>query len=119
MSNNVSWLLELNVKPGKFEDFKTLMNEMVGATKQNEPKILNYEWYISDDNSTCHIYERYEDSAAVLAHLASFGKNFADRFLGCLEPVRFTVYGSPNQEVKDTVEGFAPVYMTQINGFAR
>jgi len=119
MTTHVSWLVEANIRPGKFEDFKTLMDEMVGATQQNEPKTMHYEWYISDDHSTCHIYERYEDSAAVLTHLASFGKNFAGRFLDCVEPVRLTVYGSPNQEAKDGLAGLGPVYMAQISGFAR
>jgi quinol monooxygenase YgiN len=119
MTTNVSWLVEANIRPGKFGDFERLMDEMVGATRRNEPKTLNFEWYISDDHSTCHIYERYEDSAAVLTHMASFGKNFAGHFLDCVEPVRLIVYGSPNQEAKDALEGLTPVYMAQINGFAR
>ena len=43
MSNNVYWLLELNIKPGQMGNFKTLVDEMVSSTKE-ESGTLNYEW---------------------------------------------------------------------------
>ncbi len=119
MSNNISWLLALNVKEGQFENLKKLMGEMVDFVNQNEPDTSNYEWYLSDDEDTLHIYERYNDSAAVMTHLKGFGENFAERFMGCLEPTGFTVYGTPGADVKEALAAFAPVYMSQANGFAR
>ena len=79
MSENVYWVLETAIKPGEFENFKALMNEMVEDTQSNEPDTLNYEWTISENNETCHIYERYTDSAATMIHLGAFGEKFADR----------------------------------------
>ena len=119
MSSNISWLLTLNVKEGQLENFKKLMSEMVDFVNQNEPDTSNYEWFLSDDEKTLHIYERYNDSAAVMTHLKGFGENFAERFMGCLEPTGFTVYGNPDADVKEALAAFAPVYMSQANGFAR
>jgi len=119
MSDNVYWVLELTIKPGGLDNFKELMKEMVEATHANEPKTLNYEWTMSEDGQSCHIYERYEDSAATMTHLGTFVEKFAERFMAALEPTRFTVYGNPNDEVKETLSGFGPVYMTPISGFAR
>ena len=119
MSNNVYWVLELAIKPGEFDNFKALLNEMVKATQANEPNALNYEWFISKDNKSCHIYERYVDSAAVMTHLGTFGQKFAERFMAALEPTRFTVYGNPSDEVIKALSGFGPVYMAPIGGFAR
>jgi quinol monooxygenase YgiN len=48
MTKNVYSILELAVKPGRFEDFKTLIADLVEATQTNEPGTLNYEWAISD-----------------------------------------------------------------------
>lgn len=90
MGNVVQWVLELNIKDGKFDAFETLMNEMVAATKSNEPGAHTYEWFVSDDMKSCHIYERYADSAAVMAHLGNFGAQFAERFLDTLEPTRLS-----------------------------
>ena len=119
MSSNISWLLALNVKEGQNENFKKLMGEMVDFVNQNEPDTLNYEWFLSTDEKTCHIYERYEDSPAVMKHLKGFGENFAERFMGCLDPTWFTVYGNPGDDVKEALTAFAPVYMSPSMGFAR
>ena len=58
MSDNVHWVIELDIKQGELDNFKALMNEMVEATRANEPGTMNYEWFISDDERSCHIYER-------------------------------------------------------------
>lgn len=119
MATDVSWMLELNVKPGSEKDFRILVDEMVTATRTNESGTLNYEWSLSADGSVCHLYERYVDSAAVMTHLATFGAKFASRFLEVLKPVRFTAYGAPSQEVKDALAAFKPVYMKPVGGFSR
>ena len=119
MSDNVYWVLELAIKPDQADAFKAVMSDMVAATEANEPDALNYEWTLSEDGATCHIYERYADSAATMTHLASFGANFAERFLAALEPTRFTVYGNPSAEVREALGAFGPAYMTPTAGFVR
>lgn len=119
MSDTVHWVLELAVKPGKLDGFKTLMGEMVEATQANEPGTTHYEWFVSADEQSVHIYERYVDSAAVMVHMGTFGAKFAERFLDAVEPSRLTVYGNPNQEVMETLGGIGGVHMPQIGGFAR
>jgi quinol monooxygenase YgiN len=112
-------MLELTVQPGCSDDFRTLMNEMVVATETNEPGTLSYEWSLSDDGSACHIFERYADSDAAMAHLGTFGEKFADRFLKVLKPVRLTVYGSPSEQLKEILDGFKADYMRSVGGFSR
>ncbi len=119
MSETVHWVLEVAIKQGELDNFKAVMNDMVEATQANEPNTTNYEWFISDDGRTCHMYERYADSAATMTHLAAFGENFADRFLAAAAPTRFVVYGNPSAEVREALAGFGAVHMGQIGGFAR
>ena len=119
MSDNVYWILEVAIKDGEFDNFKALMTEMVDATQADEPGALNYEWTVSDDQSTCHIYERYADSAATMVHLGNFGSKFAGRFMKVLKPTKFVVYGNPDDKVKDALNPMGAVYMSPIGGFAR
>ncbi len=119
MTDNVYWSLEVTITPGEFDNFKALMKEMVEATQTNEPNTLNYEWTITEDSQSCHIYERYADSAATMTHLGAFGEKFAERFMASAEPTRFVVYGAPNNEVKEALSGFAAVFMAPFGGFAR
>ncbi len=119
MSDQIYWVLELSIKPGEADGFKALINEMVEATRADEPDTLIYQYSFSADGATCHIHERYADSAASMTHLASFGANFADRFLAAAEPTRFTVYGNPSAELREALGAFGAVYMTPEVGFAR
>ena len=120
MSDHVFWVVEMTIKSGELVNFKALMNEMVDATRANEPHAMNYEWFISEDDKQCHIYERYADSAAVMTHLGNFGQHFAERFTAVVEETTsFTVYGNPSDEVREALRGFDAVFMAPIGGLAR
>jgi quinol monooxygenase YgiN len=119
MSNHVYMLLELDVKPGRENDFRVLMAEMVNATQANETGTLNYEWSTSADGKVCHIYERYIDSAALMTHLGTFGERFAGRFMEIFKTVRFVVYGSPSTAVRNALAASNPTYMEPVGGFGR
>lgn len=119
MSDNVHWVVEIAIKDGELEKFKALMNEAVAATQASEPNTLNYEWFISDDNKSCHIYERCANSSATMTHLANFGEMFGERFMAVAEPRRLVLYGRPNDEVKRALAPFGAVHMNQIGGFKR
>lgn len=119
MNDEVQWVLEVKIKPGERERFKTLVRDMIATTKNNEPGTLAYEWYPKDDGQRYEILERYRDSAAVMQHMASFGQNFADRFLGMAEPERFTVYGEPSSEVRQALAPFHPEFLAPTAGFVR
>lgn len=119
MSDIIQWMLELDVADGQLETAKSLMEEMVAATQADEPGALAYEWFISADNSSIHIYERYADSAAVMVHMGNFGTKFAERFLGILAPTRIYVYGNASSKVVDALSGLGPVHLAPIGGFAR
>ena len=117
MSDSVFFVLELEVKPGQIDDLRTVMREMVELTRL-EPGTLNYEWFLSDDGARCHIYERYADSGAVLAHGATFPENLNERFL-TFQPTRLTVYGRANEAVGEALSALAPAFLQPLGGFVR
>ena len=118
MSENVYWVIELAVTPGRFEDLKTLVAELEEANR-NKVGFLTWAMAISDDRQVFHIYERFEDSAAIMNHMQSFGPKFSERFFEILKPTRFVIYGTPSAEVKDAVAPFNPVYMTPLASFRK
>ena len=63
IEGQVSWVVQCAVKDGQLDAFKELMEEMVAGDERGA-RTLNYEWFISDDSSTVHIYEKYADSEA-------------------------------------------------------
>jgi quinol monooxygenase YgiN len=114
--HEVAWLLELAVNPGQFDAVWTLMEEMVASTRA-EPGALGYAWFVGEENRTVALYERYADSAAVLAHLATFGERFAPRFFAAMAPSRLTVFGDPSEEARQALAGLNPTYLGFLGGF--
>jgi quinol monooxygenase YgiN len=119
MTKNVYFIFEVAVKPGRFEVFNTLIADQVEATQTNEPGTLNYEWAISDDRQVCHLYERFQDSAAATTHIHSFATKFAARFAEAAKITRLVVYGTPSAQVKESLATLSPVYMLPFDGFGR
>ncbi len=118
MSDTVSWIVTLSVKPGELAAFRVLMEEMV-AHAQTEPGTITYEWFVSDDGGTVHIYERYSDSAAALESSNAFGEHFAERFVAAVDVTGFYVYGNPNDAVREAHSGVGAQFLEPFGGFAR
>lgn len=116
--SEIYWMLELNINGGQQDNFKTLMNEMVKATGENESGALIYEWSTNADETQCHILERYENSKAIMEHMKGFAP-FAERFMEVFTPVKFTVYGNPDEEAREALAALKPVYMDIAAGFKR
>jgi quinol monooxygenase YgiN len=118
MSDHISWHVELQVKPGQLDALRTLTSEMVESTK-SEPGALVYERYLSDDRQTVHVFERYVDPNAAVAHLTAFGKLYGERFAKIVDRKRFTVFGTPTAELKEILDPLGAKYAAALAGFSR
>jgi hypothetical protein len=117
MSEIVYWLLALKINPGQETEFRTISAKLIESARQ-EPGCLNYEWTLSEDGQVCHIYERYADSAAVKLHSERNG-SLVGQLFNFVTPLSFTIYGSPDEEVKRGLVDMQPVYMKALGGFSR
>ena len=106
------------VLPGQMDNFKQVASKVIAAVAQ-EPGTLMYEWSFRQDQKTFDVIELYRSSEAALAHVkhlvAEFGKDLGQVQKG----LQLTIYGSPDAQVKQAVEGFNPVYQTHVEGFIR
>lgn len=118
MSDQISWHVELAVKAGELEDFRALTSEMVEFTRA-EPGVLIYERFVSEDGKVVHVYERYANAAAAVAHLRTFKDKFGKRFSGMVDRKQFTVFGSPSDELREVLDGFGATYLGPFGGFAQ
>ena len=121
MTEHILWVNELAVKDGKLETFRELMEEMVSGAR-DQPGTLSYEWYISSDGGTVHVVEPYADSAAVVAHHVSDGftlKNWAGRFIDCVDVTRVTAYGDPDASAGEILDRLGATYHSAWGGFSR
>ena len=121
MKGHVSWVNELKIRDGALKTFEALMEEMVSGTSA-EPGTLAYEWYISRDGGTVHVFEIYANSEAVVAHHVSKGfmmENWAGRFMDCVNSTRCVVYGDPNPAAREILDRLGATYHSTWGGFSR
>ena len=118
-NDHVFWILEADIKAGQLDKLKALMREMVEGTRRDEPRALNYEWFIADDGKSLHLYERYADADAVMVHRENFAQKYSERFFACLTITKMTLYGKLNSEIRAAFAPSNPVYMSMADGFAR
>lgn len=117
MGDQVSWRVELAVKPGQLDNFRALTGQMVESTL-GEAGVLSYQRFVSEDGKVVHVYERYADSASALAHLGTFANKFSGAFLSMVERTQFTVFGNPNDELRRVLDGLGATYMRSFGDFA-
>ena len=118
MSNPISWHVELRVKPGRLGAFRALTSEMVDATK-TEVGALVYERFIDDGGEVVHVFERYADSVAAVAHLRNFGKTYGKQFGELVDRERFSVFGTPTPELRQILDPLGARYFAPLAGFSR
>lgn len=116
MTDDVYWVLRLQIKDGQAAAFEALMPEMVEATLK-ESGAKSYEWHREGDE--VHIFERYASNADAMIHMGNFGANFADRFLGALTPTGFDVYGPAQDDLRAALAPVGAKFYGQVGGFDR
>ena len=118
MTNYIRAKAEHSISDGKINEFKKLAAEIVDRVEANEPNTLSYEWFLSDDESKCYVVQVYEDSEAVLAHLANIGD-----LLGPFDEIApltgLMIFGSPSDELRQALEPVGPKILEHWFGFTR
>jgi quinol monooxygenase YgiN len=118
-NNEVAWVFELELQPGRREELEALIPEMIETTKASEPGSLAYQFFVNDDGTAMCAYERYVDSDAALAHMTAFGEKFAGRFMELVKPRSFTVLGSPSPQLMEALRPIGASVHTPVAGYAK
>jgi autoinducer 2-degrading protein len=118
MADDLFWIFTLQVKPGRYDEFKRLVSAIVTASEK-ESGTLAYQYSVNHDHSVVHIYERYRDSDAFVSHVSQTFGAFAPHFLSLVSVSSLVVYGSPSAEARQALDAFNATYMTVFDGFSR
>jgi len=102
------------IAPDKLSEFKRIVGEAVAMTKE-EPGCLQYDWFLSADETVCHVRETYANSEAVLAHMAATGG-----LLGSLIElgggIEIECFGNPSPVLLAAAESLKPTVYTHLQG---
>ena len=105
------------VKPGKMEEAKRLLRQMVTLTSK-ETANLYYDFTICGDVVFCR--EAYVESGGLLKHLESVGSVLAE-FLKLADPIRVEVHGAANdlKNLNEPLAGLKPEWFVFECGVVR
>ena len=105
MSNYIRTDVEITVKEGMLDEFRSLTGKMIQNTAAKEPDALVYEWYISEDGRESHLLETFKDSDAFLVHLENLTV-FLDPLWELSTLTGFRTFGNPSSELREALAEF-------------
>lgn len=105
------------VSDGKLDDFKTLCERFLAATRQ-EPKCVYYGFSFHENDVHCR--EGYEGAEGLLTHLSNVGPILAEA-LKIAQLTRLEIHGAAEElaKLKDPLSNLQPTYFTLEYGFRR
>jgi len=96
------------IQDGKRAEFEAIGAEMIELIRKNEPDIVQYMRYFTEDGQTCTVREIYKSSDAVMAHVANVGAELQK--LMAIAAIELEVYGPVSDELRDALKPFnAPI----------
>ena len=99
----VGWI---QLHEGKADEFKRLTAECVKIARAKDTGTLQYEIYLSDDESEAIVLERYRDSESLLEHASNLGE--LGQAIFATGSATSALIGEPSDELK-AVLASAPV----------
>jgi quinol monooxygenase YgiN len=97
MSQPLVYIDTSEVREGALDDLKGAIEELVAFIDANEPQILAYSVYLSDDGSRMTVVHIHADSASLDYHMDVAGPAFR-RFADLLTLSSIRVYGAPSDK---------------------
>jgi quinol monooxygenase YgiN len=118
VSNQIEFVVEWTIKPGKYEEFKKLAGDATKKVDETEPDARRYIWYFSEDKNRCILTECYVDSEAILFHLKNVGPILKEMFKSS-SITRFEVLGNLSKDAEEAVRARGAKIFTYGNGVNR
>lgn len=98
MADHILYVDRSTVHPGKLNELRTAMGELVDFVESNEPDILSYEVYFSADEDRMTVVHTHDDPASLEFHMEVAGPEFP--LIGeFIELESIDVYGNPGEDL--------------------
>jgi len=102
--SNLQVSAKMKIREGMLERFKQHANECVQRVKEKDPGTIQFDWFITFDNTECEIRETYENSEAFLAHLSNLGDLLQILYEKFASNHSVAIYGDPSPELLEKIK---------------
>jgi hypothetical protein len=98
MSDEIVYVDTSDVREGALEELKAAMKELVSFVEANEPQLIAYNVYFSDDGTRMTVVHVHPDSASLEYHMEVAGPAFR-RFVELVTLSSIQIYGEPSEKL--------------------
>jgi quinol monooxygenase YgiN len=96
MSEPIVIIDSSEIREGKLDDLKAAMKELVEFALANEPRMIAYNVYLSEDGNRVTVLQVHPDSESAEFHMKVAGPAFAG-FAEFIKMSGIDIYGRPSQ----------------------
>ncbi len=100
MSEPIFYIDSSEILEGKLEKLKAAMNELVQFVEANEPQLISYNFFLSEDDTRMTVVAIHPDSASMEFHMEVAGPAFR-KFTEFIKLSKIEVYGKVSDKVLD------------------
>jgi quinol monooxygenase YgiN len=100
---NLKVSAKMKIREGMIEGLKQHANECIQRVKEKDPGTIQYDWFISSDNTECEIRETYENSETFLAHLSNLSDLLQILYEKFASDHSVAIYGVPSQDLLEKI----------------
>ncbi len=124
-SEPIIYIDHSEIREGKLKELKTAMKELVELVEANEPRLIAYNVYFTEDGTRMTVVHIHLDSASLEFHMKVAGPAFP-RFAKFIKLLAIDVYGKPSDDLLEQLQkkarmlGTGTVVVHELHaGFAR
>jgi hypothetical protein len=125
MSDAILYLDTSDVREGALEELKPAIKRLVAFVEANEPRLIAYNVYLSEDGTRMTVVSMHPDSASLEYHMEVAGPLFRE-LVHLVKLSSIHLYGEPSEKVlrqsheKAQLLGRGPVVVQSLHaGFTR
>jgi quinol monooxygenase YgiN len=106
MADPIIYVDQSEIKKGKINEVKEATKELSEFIETNEPQIIAYNVYITNDDTEMTVLHVHTDSASLETHMKIAGPKFS-KFVNLIRLLRIDIYGSPSTELLEQLQAKA------------
>lgn len=100
---NLQVSAKMKIREGMLEGVKQHANECIQRVTEKDPGTIQYDWFISSDNTECEIRETYKNPEAFLAHLSNLSDLLQILYEKFASDHSVVIYGGPSQDLLEKI----------------
>lgn len=103
MSGPIVYIDRSRIRPGKLEELKPAIEELVQFIQEREPQLLSYGFYFDEDEARMAVVAVHPDAASVERHMEVGGEAFRG-FADLIEMESIEIYGEPTNRMMEQLQ---------------